>query len=692
MKFKLIITIFIATLYSWSYSMSVDNRIKVDQFGYVSGAQKIAVISNPQIGYNVTTPFIPSTTYQVRRFSDNSVVHSGIITAWNSGTTHAQSGDKVWWYDFSDLTIPGFYYVYDMNNDVRSYVFEVGDCVYSEVLKQSARSFFYQRCGTPKTVPFAHSNWQDALGCHIGAQQDLDCRYVSNTSASTSQNLSGGWHDAGDYNKYVNFTFSTLTDLLLGYIENPEVWKDNYDIPESGNGIPDILDEVKWELDWLLKMQQPNGSLLHKVSVTDFSAASPPSNDSAFRRYGAASTSATLTGAAMFALAANAFRSLGISSATEYSNTLEAASINAWNWASANPSVLFSNSGFQNVAAEDDDYGRLAKKVCAASYLYVLTANTVYKSFFDSNYQEIHLMQWSYSYPFETPYQDGLLFYGRANNATISVVNNIRNTYSNSISSSNGDNLPSFLNQSDAYRAYMANNNYTWGNNQFKSQQGSMFTSMNIYGLNAINTTNYKNAASGFVHYLHGINPTCFVYLSNMGEFGAENSINEFYNSWFTDGSPLWDRVGVSLYGPAPGFMPGGANPTYQPDGSYGGTIVPPQNQPIQKSYKDWNTSWPQNSWEITENSIYVNAAYVRLLSKFLSPDCCNSFTVSINGNSQVCSGNTAVYSVAEVEGATYFWIVSGGIIVSGQGTNNVTVLWSSDDTGTISVTQTNAE
>lgn len=678
--------LFVATL----QAATTDNRIKIDQFGYLPNAQKIAVISNPQVGYNVTTPFVPAATYQVRRVDDNSVVFSGAIMAWNGGATHDQSGDKVWWFNFSALTTSGSYYIYDSANDVKSYDFDIGNCVYREVMKQTVRTFFYQRCGTPKATPHAHPNWQDAVACHVAAQQDADCRLVSNTSASSSRNLSGGWHDAGDYNKYVNFTFSPLTDMLLAYQENPDVWTDDYDIPESDNGIPDLLDEVKWELDWLLKMQQPNGSLLHKVSVTDFSAASPPSSDAAFRRYGAASTTATLTGAAMFALGAVVFRSLGIEAATTYANTLETAAINAWNWADANPNVAFNNAGFQNVAAEDGNDFKFQKKVCAAAYLFALTGNATYRTFFDNNYQQVHLMQWSYAYPFETPYQDGLLYYGRAAGATPAVVNNIRNTYANSLSSGNADNLPAFLNQTDAYRAYMANNNYTWGNNQFKAQQACMFTGMNVYNLNAANAANYLNAASGFLHYLHGVNPTCFAYLSNMGNFGAENSINEFYHSWFTDGHPLWDRVGVSVYGPAPAFMPGGVNPSYQPDGAYGGTISPPQNQPIQKSYKDWNTSWPQNSWEITENAIYTQAAYIRLLSKFLTPDCCVPFTVVITGSNSVCVNGAELYSVPDVPGATYVWTVTGGTIVSGQGTNSIQVIWNNGITGSVSVEQIN--
>ena len=81
-------------------------------------------------------------------------------------------------------------------------------------------------------------------------KQDLDCWLVTNPQVSNSKNLKGGWFDAGDYNKYVNFAYEPIHDMLMAYIERPEIWTDDYNIPESGNGIPDMLDEVKWELDW----------------------------------------------------------------------------------------------------------------------------------------------------------------------------------------------------------------------------------------------------------------------------------------------------------------------------------------------------------------------------------------------------------------------------------------------------------
>ena len=116
-----------------------------------------------------------------------------------------------------------------------------------------------------------------------------------------------------------------------------------------------------------------------------------------------------------------------------------------------------------------------------------------------------------------------------------------------------------------------------------------------------------------------------------MGRFGAENSVTQIFHSWFFDGT-AWDQAGVSQYGPAPGFLAGGANAGYDIDGccpngcgSSGNNALCNNSaaqlaigQPAMKSYADINDGWPINTWSITENSCGYQVSYVRLLSKFV--------------------------------------------------------------------------
>ena len=441
---------------------TVDNHIKVDQFGYPCSAQKIAVISNPKTGYNSSFPFTPgTTTYQVKRYSDDVTVFTGTITQWNGGATDPQSGDAVWWFDFSALNTPGSYYIYDSGKNVGSYQFDINDQVYATVLMQSVRMYFYQRCGINLSATNAGTGWAHTA-CHVGKHQDLDCRLYNDTSSSVSKVLSGGWHDAGDYNKYTNFSFNMLVDLLLAYEETPSVWPDTYNIPESGNGVPDLLDEVKYELDWLLKMQQPNGSVLSIVGDTcagTIGPTSPPSSDVNKRYYGPANTSSALSAASVFALAAIQFKSLGIASMTTYATSLQTAAINAWNWAVANPSATWNNnsggtcyivSGNQEVSA----YDLATRQVTASSFLYVLTGNTTYKTYFESNYSNVHLVAWGFISPYEMQYNDALLYYSKGVAPTASVVSTINSRYLGSMTG-NAQYLPNFTNATDPYRAYL---------------------------------------------------------------------------------------------------------------------------------------------------------------------------------------------------------------------------------------------
>lgn len=597
------------------FTQTIDNHFKLDQIGYKLNDRKICVISDPQTGYNAPDPYTPNDTLFVKRQSDNATVSIGPAIPWNGGATHVQSGDKAWWFDFSNVVAPDDYYIYDSQNNKRTYTFTIGNNVYNDALKYAIRFFYHQRCGMAKTAQYAGTNYTDVI-CHEGTMQDLNCRDVTQPSnVSLEKDLSGGWHDAGDYNKYTNFCFATVNYLLDAYEQNPTVFKDNYNIPESGNGIPDILDEIKYELDWLLKMQNIDGSVLMKVSTLGFTGGSPPSTDTAQRLYGPASSSSTRTAASLFAHASIMYNT--IPSLQTYSTTLLTKAQLAWTWLQNNPgNSNYNNSGFSSANPEVSAYDQNSASLTAAIYLYAATGNTTYRTYVDNNYN-IQPLQWTYWYPFESPYQDALLYYCNTIGATASVVNTIKNNCITSVSSNNNDLLPAYNNNTDAYMAQMQDNDYVWGNNQFKCEEGSILYNMVQYNLDAPNQTKYRNAAEGYIHYLHGVNPHGLAFLTNANVFGGDNFTQEIYHGWFGDGT-IYDGGASPYIGAPPAFIPGGVNKDYQPDAAYTGPpISPPQNQPVQKSYKDWNTSFPENSWEISEVGIYVNAAYVKLLSKF---------------------------------------------------------------------------
>ncbi len=593
--------------------------IKIDQFGYRPNDQKIAVLANPITGINQNSSYTPSAIIELKNVSTNTTVFSAAPTIWNGGATHSQSGDKVWWFDFSTYKTPGTYYVND--GVYKSENFVINENVYSDVLKTVFKTYYYQRCGTPKASPYALTGYTDTK-CH---QQDSLCKSISSpTNTALFRNMKGGWHDAGDYNKYINFTYATLIDLLNAYEYNPEAWNDKMDIPESNNGIPDLLDEVKFELDWMQKMQQTDGGINCVVGVQNFASASPPSADLASRYYGPATTSASLTTVAVFAYAAKQFKKIDNANAQAYSSSLRSKAIKAWNWALANPAVTYNNSGV--IAAGEQEVGtdeRGFRKLVAAIYLYALTDSATFKTYVESNYTTAHMLLWSFVYPFENPMQQSLLYYSSLPNATPAVAAAIKNAYKNSMDNT-ADNLPAFTNKTDAYRAYLTDGNHTWGSNGIKTNMGNLFMSYHHFNLDTSKNTTLSNAMDGFLHYIHGVNPLGRTYLTNMSSLGADNSTRTVYHGWFTDGSAAWDDVRTSTYGPVPGLIPGGANPTWHLDGcctlSCSTNILcenqsPPSGQPIQKSFKEWNTGWPQNSWEITETSIYVTASYISLLS-----------------------------------------------------------------------------
>ncbi|WP_345258257.1 glycoside hydrolase family 9 protein [Flaviaesturariibacter amylovorans] len=614
---------------------SPSNNIKIDQFGYLPNARKVAVVAKPITGFNTAAegPYNPTVTanaWQVLRSTDNASVFTGTLTTWNSGAIHDQSGDQGWWFDFSALKTPGSYYLYDAANNLRSYTFSIGNNVYDDVLKAATRTFFYQRLNHPKRVAYTDAKWADSASFE-GASQD---RAASALDGTSPKDLHGGWADAGDYNKYTTFAAEALMPLLETYRQHPAVFGDANGIPESGNGMPDLLDEIRWEVDWLKRMQDATTTrgLYLKVGVTTWNSATPPSADNNPRYYLGECTSATISGAAVFALASIAYRSLGTASAIVYADDLLLRAQDAYARASSVTNGF--TTGFelacdnQVIKAGDADITEKQQKnlvFAAAVYLYEATGNTAYKTYIDAHYTGTYPFTDFYWGPYYPATHSALLRYASLPTtepspgvpfATASVAAAIRN---DKASQDHILSIDDYTAGTDLYRSHMPHTDYAWGSNRTKCYAGMNNFDFVAWDINSGSHAGYQEAGSAYLHYLHGVNALGKVMLSNMYSYGADNSANEMSHAWFRDGTN-WDNALTSLYGPAPGYLTGGANKYY-----WVSNITPPYGQPDQKCYKDWNTDWnnvtstDEASYSITEPSISNQAAYVGLLARVIA-------------------------------------------------------------------------
>jgi hypothetical protein len=592
-----------------------DAHLLVDQFGYRPGDPKVAVIRNPQIGYDSAAKFSPGTDYQVRRSSDGSVAFAGTPVPWQRGAVEASSGDNGWWFDFSAVEAPGNYFVYDVQRNVRSATFAVDPQVYKNVLKAAMRMYFYQRSGFAKQRPYAEKCWTDEPA-YLGPGQDTEAHDITDKdNRSKFRDLSGGWFDAGDTNKYVTFASQPVHQLLTAYQETPSAFTDDFNIPESGNGIPDVLDEVKWETDWLKKMQYPNGSAALKVGEIVFGSAAPPSSDRNTRYYIPACTSGTIAVAGMFAHASYVFAS--IPALAHEAAELKSHAIAAWNnYQHTAAKQIHCDTGVVHAGIADwTEQAQNASAVLAAVYLYAITDDPGYQNYVQAHYKEsqpYHDFGWSRYNPEQG---EALLFYTTLPHADAALRRTLLADKLNDARAPNR--VYGFHPEDDLYRAFMHDEQYHWGSNNPRAAYGNTNVDVTTYGIDADkNAADYRNRGVEILHYFHGVNPFAMVYLSNMYAYGATRSANEVFHAWYAHATQ-WSDALASECGPAPGYVPGGPNVRAAQSG-VPTSLAPPTGQPAQKSYKDWNVGWPESSWAVTEPAIYYESGYVKLLSKFL--------------------------------------------------------------------------
>ena len=576
--------------------------VKLDHFGYRPDDPKVAVFTSD-----------PGSVVQVRTAGGAPVftvpADGGSIS--RKGTD-AASGDQVWWVDFSPLRIPGTYHLVGASPHVRSYEFAVAPQVYRGVMRTALRTFYLQRCGIAK--PDARAGvWADGAACH---RADASTTPAAGHADVGPRDLSGGWHDAGDYNKYVWYAVSNaILFMLHAWEDNRQAFPDgDLGIPESRNGVSDLLDEVQWELDFLLKMQLPDGSVLSRVHAEGSdSGGSPPSTDATRRHYSGPTLESGAVLAGSCALGSRVFAAAGL---TAYAGTLRNAALSTWSW-------------LQGQGDSDE-------KAWAAAEVFRMDPEIESAREYVDAY---HAANWSGAVLPAMRYDThAAMTYARATRATPAVVSAMRTSI--------GRQVESVFSADDLYRGGMPAWSYHWGSNGIRAGHGVFLLRAAQLGATGSRTAaECRRHALDLLHYFHGQNPLSMVFLTNMASLGGEHSSWQIFHDWFGQsrneysksryvGKPSsvvephypyfdgTDNHGIrddkaSLFGPAPGFVPGG------PNQNYSGDAIPPHGSRYpSRSYRDWNdqTVWTARTWEITEPSIGYQGPYVALVAAFVEP------------------------------------------------------------------------
>ena len=321
--------------------------VRVNSVGFVPGTPKQATYAGP------------ASTFVIRRADggkppeDDPVVFPDTPGDVGPALTASDSGElEVHVVDFSDLNVPGEYYV-AVDGVGTSEHFRIGDDVFVEPLHAAMLGMYGWRCGT--AVSFDWEGQTFAHGaCHLHDDPAL-----------------GGWHDAGDYGKYTNNGSFALGMMLLAWDHfRDRLEKVTLAVPEQDNGIPDYLDECSYQLGWLLGMQYDDGSVSDRQTSENFDPlATMPEASTAPRRLSNASTKATADFAAVAAHAARVFREFD----PDLALRSEQAAAKAWQFLRANTTPIPPPaSGFTGSYSGDSD---LDDRFWAAAELFETTGD-----------------------------------------------------------------------------------------------------------------------------------------------------------------------------------------------------------------------------------------------------------------------------------------------------------------------------
>lgn len=565
---KKILTLLLSLSCVASYGQSA---LKVNQVGYHAEGQKVAVAE----------PEVKSKTFTLKDSKGRTVWKGKAVR-----TAVSPFSDKTRQVvDFSKVSKPG---TYTLSAGKHKQQVIIAEKPYGDIAVAAMKSYYLQRTGMPIEEKYA--------GKYARPAAHPDTNVQIHPSAASPQRPAGtviespyGWYDAGDYNKYIVNSGFTVGTMLMAYQINKEnLDKMNLNIPESGNNVPDFLDEIMYNLKWMLTMQDPaDGGVYHKLTTPNFEGFIMPKDCKQQRYVVQKSTQAALDFAATMALAAriyNAYSEYG-----EFCKEATAAAERAYAWAVKNPGVMYDQPGNNEKYDPDvatgmyDDKNAEDEFFWAATELYLTTKQTAYlaqaKAFSPKkfmlpswgNISGLGAMQWL--------------------NQVILGTEEAKDICTNCMKKSLKAQCDKWIEEMNGSSFHSVTGNHAedfiWASN---SEMGAGRGIMLMYQYALTKDSKYRNAAMSTLDYIFGRNATGYCFVTG---FGTQRVMHPHQRLSSADG----------ITDPLPGFLIGGPN-----RGQQDKEHVPPYPSSIpDESYMDHEGSYASNEVAINWNAYLVN-------------------------------------------------------------------------------------
>lgn len=493
------------------YSMCKKN-IHINQIGYRLKDKKIAITT------------VKSSSFNIIEENTGNVVFTGELTG---GKYDQYSDDTLYDIDFSALQRPGTYYI-SLKEGENSHTFEIGDNIYKDIKNAFLKFLYYQRCGC--NLDKEYTGVWNHKACH-----DYDA-YLFNDEGEKIE-ITGGWHDAGDHGRYSVPTAVTIGHLLLAYEFFPDKFNDPIGIPNNGKLMPDILDETKYGLEWMLKMQESkSGGVYHKVTSKQYPPNDlVPENDKSELIVCPISSTATGDFAAVMAKASITYAKFDI----EFSNKCLEASKKAWSWLIENDtySEFINPNGVESFTYADESNQDLDERFWAACELYRATGDVTYHDFIkkllEENKFDLFGLGWSDVGGF------GTIAYIRTENYKVNetLYKTLRESFFNQVE------LLQKASSTDGYKISLCREDYKWGSNMVLLKNAALFIIAGVL----TDDNNYYNIALDHFDYLLGRNSLGQSFVTHYGS----NAIRYPHHR---------QCMAYSTENPIPGVVSGGPN------------------------------------------------------------------------------------------------------------------------------------